>query len=305
MKRKRAFTLIELLVVIAIIAILAAILFPVFAQAKEAAKKTQDLSNQKQIALGQVMYMGDADDMFPRGEQCTLDREPWARLTWRELSGPYIKNGIQNVNWVMRDKSKTGPVAIGGLFRSPAEPSNSRMGYTAHKSLFAAIDWNDAYAEVDGNCNPRTGAAYAPVPSSSSSNLDKPADTAVTWPQGLTSQWGDPQGVNLGESHWWWHGGAIWPPEFTGPKSGAKWDNDRNCNWDGENGNPNCAMPRYRYTGGMNAGYADGHAKYVKKGAFNWCKSLYVGHNDRPAQSGERDDTWVMGAGQICEKYMR
>jgi prepilin-type N-terminal cleavage/methylation domain-containing protein/prepilin-type processing-associated H-X9-DG protein len=59
-----AFTLIELLVVIAIIAILAAILFPVFAQAKEAAKKTQDLSNQKNLTLAVQMYLQDYDDVF-------------------------------------------------------------------------------------------------------------------------------------------------------------------------------------------------------------------------------------------------
>ena len=52
---KKAFTLIELLVVIAIIAILAAILFPVFAQAKAAAKKTSSLSNVKELALGSIM----------------------------------------------------------------------------------------------------------------------------------------------------------------------------------------------------------------------------------------------------------
>jgi hypothetical protein len=63
---KKAFTLIELLVVIAIIAILAAILFPVFAQAKVAAKKTTDLSNMKQMATATYMYYGDYDDtLFP------------------------------------------------------------------------------------------------------------------------------------------------------------------------------------------------------------------------------------------------
>jgi len=62
---KRAFTLIELLVVIAIIAILAAILFPVFAQAKFAAKKTVDLSNAKQIGLCTKLYLGDNDDTMP------------------------------------------------------------------------------------------------------------------------------------------------------------------------------------------------------------------------------------------------
>ncbi len=62
---RRAFTLIELLVVIAIIAILAAILFPVFAQAKAAAKKTQDLSQLKQVGTAVQIYAGDHDDTLP------------------------------------------------------------------------------------------------------------------------------------------------------------------------------------------------------------------------------------------------
>jgi prepilin-type N-terminal cleavage/methylation domain-containing protein len=64
---KRAFTLIELLVVIAIIAILAAILFPVFAQAKEAAKKTAALSNAKQMGTSINIYLADSDDTYPLG----------------------------------------------------------------------------------------------------------------------------------------------------------------------------------------------------------------------------------------------
>jgi len=78
---KKAFTLIELLVVIAIIAILAAILFPVFAQAKVAAKKTQDLSNQKQVGTAVQIYLADYDDLFP----LTI---PSLGPTW--FSGSYV-----------------------------------------------------------------------------------------------------------------------------------------------------------------------------------------------------------------------
>jgi len=63
--KRRAFTLIELLVVIAIIAILAAILFPVFAQAKDAAKKTANLNNVKQIGVSTAIYTTDSDDVNP------------------------------------------------------------------------------------------------------------------------------------------------------------------------------------------------------------------------------------------------
>src|SRR5438094_9941222 len=70
---KRGFTLIELLVVIAIIAILAAILFPVFAQAREAARKTTCLSNEKQIGMGVLMYIQDYDEQFPNAGACWWD----------------------------------------------------------------------------------------------------------------------------------------------------------------------------------------------------------------------------------------
>ncbi|MGV3617410.1 MAG: prepilin-type N-terminal cleavage/methylation domain-containing protein [Fimbriimonas sp.] len=100
-KHLKAFTLIELLVVIAIIAILAAILFPVFAQAKLAAKKTVALSNAKQVALASQIYMGDFDDAllksfygFPQAPACNWDAMPWGTpglfYNWRWALNPYV-----------------------------------------------------------------------------------------------------------------------------------------------------------------------------------------------------------------------
>jgi len=92
MKSVKAFTLIELLVVIAIIAILAAILFPVFAQAKAAAKKTQSLSNIKQTALASIMYAGDSDDYFCNQGDANADNGWGWQHTWIMDTLPYMKN---------------------------------------------------------------------------------------------------------------------------------------------------------------------------------------------------------------------
>src|ERR687896_603189 len=97
--RKKAFTLIELLVVIAIIAILAAILFPVFAQAKLAAKQATSLSNVKQFALGAIMYQGDYDDKYHRlrapataRSACFTDTSCDQVNGWEDMVNPYVKN---------------------------------------------------------------------------------------------------------------------------------------------------------------------------------------------------------------------
>lgn len=90
---KRAFTLIELLVVIAIIAILAAILFPVFAQAKTAAKATADLSNLKQIGTSMQIYLTDHDDTYPSGYFYNNDNDSSGGYTqWSGSIEPYVKN---------------------------------------------------------------------------------------------------------------------------------------------------------------------------------------------------------------------
>jgi prepilin-type N-terminal cleavage/methylation domain-containing protein/prepilin-type processing-associated H-X9-DG protein len=93
--QRRGFTLIELLVVIAIIAILAAILFPVFAQAREKARTASCSSNMKQIALAILMYAQDYDQTFPKNWNCPVGCQQVpgdGPVDWMEVVQPYTKN---------------------------------------------------------------------------------------------------------------------------------------------------------------------------------------------------------------------
>jgi prepilin-type N-terminal cleavage/methylation domain-containing protein/prepilin-type processing-associated H-X9-DG protein len=121
---KKAFTLIELLVVIAIIAILAAILFPVFAQAKEAAKKSSDLSNQKQLTLGVMQYLADSDDVYP--------------LSWGTApGGVWPWNFNQYVPADFTDGTGDGGAAT-RLASSPSAWANTTQPYVKNLDILAA-----------------------------------------------------------------------------------------------------------------------------------------------------------------------
>jgi prepilin-type N-terminal cleavage/methylation domain-containing protein len=101
-KRSSGFTLIELLVVVAIIGILAAILFPVFARAREAARRTSCVSNVKQLGIAMASYVQDSDHRFPPplptpipatpGYPCKPCRQDQGMTTFKEIVQPYIKS---------------------------------------------------------------------------------------------------------------------------------------------------------------------------------------------------------------------
>jgi len=164
MKKKsiqnRAFTLIELLVVIAIIAILAAILFPVFAQAKAAAKNTADLSNTKELGLASIMYAGDTDDVFSFAV-----RADW-NATWVSNALPYVKSN--------------------GLFRSPFDSGNANKFSTDWLNTWAGLPVSygaNAYYHPAGTtvgdgcgcgnqCIPAGAFAPMPQPTACGGNAD-------------------------------------------------------------------------------------------------------------------------------------
>jgi prepilin-type N-terminal cleavage/methylation domain-containing protein/prepilin-type processing-associated H-X9-DG protein len=121
-RRVSGFTLIELLVVIAIIAILAAILFPVFAQAREKARSISCLSNVKEEALGVLMYAQDYDENYPYGIDNSWD---W-NVTWPELTQPYIKS--TQIFKCPDDSDATSPVDSTWGSWSTSEPTVSYAG---------------------------------------------------------------------------------------------------------------------------------------------------------------------------------
>src|SRR4051812_13087388 len=128
------FTLIELLVVIAIIAILAAILFPVFAHAREKARQTSCLSNLKQLSSGMTMYAQDSDGLFPPAvaHPSRAERD-FYQMSWMHLLEPYTKNrGV----FVCPSSGHTSQNSNQDLLQNYGyAPTNRSEGYEASRAL--------------------------------------------------------------------------------------------------------------------------------------------------------------------------
>ena len=194
---RRGFTLIELLVVIAIIAILAAILFPVFARAREKARQASCESNEKQIALGVLMYVQDYDERFPRSfmTNCGAVR---TSPDWREVCAPYIKN---NQLWAC-PSSNLGP--------SPCRVNNNRGLGTTFEG-YGGNNGRENFGDgvSDGIVGQRGVFSSPWLPPTGNADIQAPAteimvfenacamNCGYSWDQGPNMQWPHNGGMNV------------------------------------------------------------------------------------------------------------
>jgi prepilin-type N-terminal cleavage/methylation domain-containing protein/prepilin-type processing-associated H-X9-DG protein len=247
---RKAFTLIELLVVIAIIAILAAILFPVFAQAKASAKKASCLSNTKQAVTAVQIYLSDSDDVYPLGEglingvgwswdryhrfpagwdgNVTAEENAADVVHWANSIQPYMKN----LDMLMSPGARSFPLpsSTGVLYNNQLkQPKPLALTFNGYLSGYGATGVN-APAQLivfhpgfgnearlgSSTVNP---ALYCPNPNAPCRYVP-PSPTC----NGDNGTWGTIWGIFPGSSYW-------------------------------------------VHTGGINASFADGHAKFRRIGS--------------------------------------
>jgi prepilin-type N-terminal cleavage/methylation domain-containing protein/prepilin-type processing-associated H-X9-DG protein len=197
--KKKGFTLIELLVVIAIIAILAAILFPVFARARESARKSACQSNLKQIGLAFNMYRQDFDEEMPRNDQGggsggTVDCiSEVSRTTYRgtvcNAVQPYIKNkGVFACPSDSGNRPNTADANICGT------PPAIQAGFEdKYYKLSYAYNYMGVYASPNNTGNAMPGA------SGKDSTVLRPAEIAIMWDS---------------ENRWIDCNGCFWPRDI-------------------------------------------------------------------------------------------
>jgi len=253
--RRRGFTLIELLVVIAIIAILAAILFPVFAQAREKARQSACLSNNKQISTAVMQYTQDFDEKMP----LFLIASP--RSTWAGQVQPYIKS------WNVF-KCPNMPEATSGGQSIWQPPFNS----TANLSVWQGYGWNVDYMNFSADCSDYNIGGSSSGPPTPLAAIPKPADTVMFGGASLAPGTGSFANAN---SLYPIHGGYYYlfaPATETTPE-GCVWSNG---GWgQGSLMGPYGGFEQPRHTDqGGNLSFVDGHTKFMTAGraaaGTNW-----------------------------------
>src|SRR5579871_251655 len=241
---RKGFTLIELLVVIAIIAILAAILFPVFAQAREKARAASCLSNLKQISTGSMMYSQDYDELVMNEHVALTDADvgsqpdgtvrDWRRF-WHYLIQPYIKN--YQVTVCPDYPTDGGP-------DWPNDPENHRVGGT--------LCINDLMSGWDSG-TVKMAVINAPA------NMVQFGDTASIYDISTQGGW---QAWDGGQKA---YNNYIQNPDdfskITSMSAGTMFFNEDRASW---NGGDAYRMLIPRHQDKCNVAFFDGHAKSIK-----------------------------------------
>jgi prepilin-type N-terminal cleavage/methylation domain-containing protein len=234
MKRRSGFTLIELLVVIAIIAILAAILFPVFAQARDKARQATCLSNCKQLSLGINMYAQDYDECLPYGYNYRSDGQVW--WWWQDSIHPYVKN----------DAIYTCPSAAPHMVekngRPPGTVNPQVRDYIANAAKVSPTDGQWPPNRTDTSTirvGPFTNNGGTGTGTQSLANVQDPAGTIA-----IFDGYREVEIYSINQAD-------CWKPIPQPPRDNS---------WPRFDG-----VVAKRHTDGFVAGYVDGHAKWMRE----------------------------------------
>ena len=264
--KKRGFTLIELLVVIAIIAILAAILFPVFQKVRENARRTNCVSNLKQIGLGVLQYNQDYDERFPMVD--FISPSVGGEFRWYNAVGPYIKNGSTYGNGYYN--------GAGGIWTCPDLPVPQPGNYGANWLLMPSG------VGVGANCNSSGCNGWVPPTLAA---LQAPSDTVMVAEKGMNVGNTSELQFQPWEGMWTAQGGGTAANNYAysdhvdlnGTTGDCDLTPDMTTYGAGPQWNTCDMMPRYRHQSNTSDFlFADGHVKSIQRGGINWYKNIYV-----------------------------
>jgi prepilin-type N-terminal cleavage/methylation domain-containing protein/prepilin-type processing-associated H-X9-DG protein len=240
LNKRKGFTLIELLVVIAIIAILAAILFPVFASAREKARQTTCASNLKQMGLATMQYVQDFDENYPTGYFNTGS----TYVYWYNIIMPYVAS----------DSASNTLIAF-----CPSAPHTTTIAYAMNPRV-AGMNPPEVTDSTSGFFNYTTAAIMSQLTHPSETILYGDSDQIPTYANAANTL----LRVNPGSVN-----GGSWNA-YAAPTTASAWASiDNDTNYDATSP----GQIRYRHTGFANVAYCDGHVKAVVRGylgPWNW-----------------------------------